>query len=151
VNFDAMVKKTHEELDKAKAIDPNRADSYYNEGILVNEFEVKSAAVGESDKEKIKNKTITAYKKAQSILEQFVSKASGKPEYDGAVKRTNERVQDIKDMIKFFEEPDLAPDPTSQPPPSATEGQPAGAGGAGADPKPAPGGDKPVEKPAEKK
>jgi tetratricopeptide (TPR) repeat protein len=152
VNFDAMVKKTHDELDKAKQIDPNRADSYYNEGILVNEFEVKNAAVGETDKDKIKNKTIAAYKKAQTILEQFVGKASGKPEYDGAVKRTNERIQDIKDMIKFFEEPDLAPEPNTQPPPpSSTEGAPANAGQAGANPKPAPGGDKPVDKPAEKK
>lgn len=148
VNFDAMVKKTHDELDKAKQIDPNRADTYYNEGILVNEFEVKNASIGETDKEKIKNKTIAAYKKAQTILEQFVGKASGKPEYDGAVKRTNERIQDIKDMVKFFEEPDMAPDPTSQPPPAAggADGAPAGAGGAGANPQPKPGGDPPVKK-----
>jgi Tfp pilus assembly protein PilF len=150
VNYDAMVKKTHEELDKAKQIDPNRADTYYNEGILVNEFEVKNASVGETNKDKIKEKTIAAYKRAQSILEQFVSKATGKPEYDGAVKRTNERVQDIKDMIKFFEEPDLAPEPNTGPPPSATDGAPAGAGGAGAHPQPKPGGDKPADVPAKK-
>jgi hypothetical protein len=141
-NFDKQLAATQAELEKAKQIDPNRPDTYYNQGILVQEFEAKSGGD--------KAKTIAGLKKAQGIFQQFVQKAEGKPEYEGAVKRTKERLDDIDKIIKFLEEPDLAPEPSSKPPETKpTEGAPPNAGQAGANPTPAPGGDKPAPVPAD--
>jgi len=83
------------ELDAAKKIDPNRPDAYYNEGILTQEFKAKSGG----DKEKTK----ATLRNAQQIYQQFIDKASGKPEYDGAVKRSKDRIQDITDTLQFLD------------------------------------------------
>lgn len=133
VNFNKLVPAVQAELAKAKQIDANRPDAYYNEGILVQEFEAKAGG----DKMKV----IASYDKAKGIFQQFMDKAQGKPEYDGAVKRTKERVQDMQDIKEFLLIPDAPTTPPS--PPAAvppTEGAPPAAGQAGAAPKPAPGG-----------
>ena len=46
---------------------------------------------------------MAVYKQAKHDLPDFIDKASGKPEYDGAVKKTKERMQDIDDTITFLE------------------------------------------------
>lgn len=94
-DYDQRVAAVQGELDAAKKIDPNRPDAYYNEGILTHEFKAKSGA----DKEKTK----AALRTASQIFQQFIDKASGKPEYDGAVKRAKERIQDINDTIQFLD------------------------------------------------
>ena len=105
-NYDELVNGAQAELDAAKKIDANRPDAYYNEGILTQEFRAKAGGS--------KDQTIAALTKAKGIFQQFIDKASGKPEYDGAVKRSKERMQDIDDTIQFLnlevkEEPKEAP------------------------------------------
>lgn len=101
-DYDQRVAAVQAELDAAKKIDPNRPDAYYNEGILTQEFKAKSGG----DKEKTK----TALRQAASIFQTFLDKASGKPEYDGAVHRVKGdgnkdlgRLGDIDDTIKFLD------------------------------------------------
>jgi tetratricopeptide (TPR) repeat protein len=122
-NYDAQVGAVQAELDSCKKIDASRPDAFYNEGILTQEYKAKSGGT--------KDKTIAALTAAKGIFQSFIDKANGKPEYDGAVKRSKERMQDIDDTIQFLNIPDAAPEP----------GQPAPAGGAapaaGAAPAPA--------------
>ena len=133
VNFDKILPMVQSELAKAKQIDANRPDAYYNEGILVQEYEAKAGGD--------KTKTIAAYDKAKGIFQQFLDKSQGKPEYEGAVKRTKERMQDMEDIKQFLLIPDApTTPPPSTPPAGATEGAPPNAGQAGANPAPAPGG-----------
>ena len=94
-DYDQRVNAVQGELDAAKKIDAARPDAYYNEGILTQEFKAK----GSLDKEKQKG----LLKQSQTIFESFIDKASGKPEYDGAVKRSKERIQDIDDTLKFMD------------------------------------------------
>ena len=51
----------------------------YDAGILTQEFKAKSGGA--------KEKTIASLEEAKKIFQAFLEKASGKPEYDGAVKR----------------------------------------------------------------
>src|SRR5262249_40847212 len=102
-NYDQLVQGSQSELDAAKKIDPNRPDAYYNEGILTQEFKAKAGGD--------KAKTIQMLEQAKGIFQQFLDKASGKPEYDGAVKRVKGdgtpkdqgRLGDIDDTIKFLQ------------------------------------------------
>jgi tetratricopeptide (TPR) repeat protein len=101
-NYDQLVAAAQAELDAAKKIDPNRPDAYYNEGILTQEFKAKAGGD--------KAKTIASLEQAKQIFQQFLEKAAGKPEYDGAVKRVKGdgtpkdggRIQDINDTIQFL-------------------------------------------------
>lgn len=101
-DYDQRVAAVQAELDAAKKIDPSRPDAYYNEGILTMEFKAKAGG----DKEKTK----AALRQAEQIFQQFLEKAAGKPEYDGAVKRVRGdgnkdlgRLGDIKDTIQFLD------------------------------------------------
>jgi hypothetical protein len=98
-DYDQRVSAVQGELDAAKKLDANRPDAFYNEGILTQEFKAK----GSLDKDKQK----ALLRQSQQIFQSFIDKASGKPEYDGAVKRSKERIQDIDDTLKFM---DLAVD-----------------------------------------
>ena len=49
-----------------------------------------------------KNATVAKLKEAKAIFETFIQKAAGKPEYDGAVKRSKERMEDIDGTIAFL-------------------------------------------------
>jgi len=121
-DYDQRVNAVQGELDAAKKIDAARPDAYYNEGILTQEFKAK----GSLDKEKQK----ALLRDSQKIFQSFIDKASGKPEYDGAVKRSKERIQDIDDTLKFME---LGVE-------EQKSAAPAGAAPAGAPPAGAPGG-----------
>jgi tetratricopeptide (TPR) repeat protein len=109
-NYDKQVGAVQSEIDACKKIDPARPDSYFNEGILTQEYKAKGAGA--------KEKTIAVYQQAKQIFETFMDKASGKPEYDGAVKKAKERMQDLDDVVKFLELPG-APD-TPPPAPAAS-------------------------------
>jgi len=93
-NYDAQVNAVQAELDAAKKLDPARPDAFYNEGILTQEYKAKGGGG--------KDKTIGALNQAKGIYSDFVVKATGKSEYDGAVKRAKERMQDIDDTIAFL-------------------------------------------------
>ncbi len=94
-NYDQAVALVQAELDACKKLDANRPDAFYNEGILVQEFKAKSGAG--------KDATKAALRQAKTIFQSFVDKAQGKNEYDGAVKRSKERMQDIDDTIQFLD------------------------------------------------
>jgi tetratricopeptide (TPR) repeat protein len=132
VNYDKQVAAVQAELDAAKKIDAARPDAYYNEGILVQEYKSKGLD---------KDKQVAMLGNAQTILQSFIEKASGKPEYDGAVKRSKERIEDITVMQSFIKEggnADKAPPPpvnTGDGAAPAAGGAPAG--GATTDPAPA--------------
>ena len=146
VNYDTQVAKVQAELDTCKKLDPARPDAYFNEGILTQEYKAKSGG----DKTKI----IATLKAAQGIFRDFITRANGKAEYDGAVKRAQGdgpdycaknpktcdrgRIGDMDDIIQFLEIPDQN---TVTPPttPAATpEPTPAPAAGATGTPAPTP-------------
>src|SRR5208283_3405803 len=111
------------ELDACKKIDGARPDSYFNEGILTQEYKAKNAG-GTSQ-------AVAVYQQAKQIFETFLGKASGKAEYDGAVKKSKERMQDIDDTINFLQaggpsisQPSPGPSPTA-----ASSSSPSGDGG----------------------
>ena len=101
-NYDELLAAVQAELDAAKKIDPSRPDAYYNEGIFTQEFKAKAGGP--------KEKTIATLEDAKKIFQTFLEKASGKPEYDGAVKRVRGdgskkdlgRIGDIDDTIAFL-------------------------------------------------
>ncbi len=126
-NYDKQVAAVQAELEAAKKIDGARPDAFYNEGILVQEYKSKGLD---------KDKTIAAFEQAQTILKSFTEKANGKPEYDGAVKRAKERVEDMDAMKEFIK---AGGSSTAAPPPPVNtgEGPAAPAGGATTDPAPA--------------
>ncbi len=101
-NYDALVASAQSELDAAKKIDANRPDAYYNEGILTQEFKAKAGGD--------KAKTIAALEDAKKTFQEFLQKASGKPEYDATVKlvkgdgtpKNTGRIGDIDDTIAFL-------------------------------------------------
>jgi tetratricopeptide (TPR) repeat protein len=147
-NYDKQVGAVQSEIDACKKLEPARPDSYFNEGILTQEYKAKGAGA--------KEKTIAVYQQARQIFETFMNKASGKPEYEGAIKKAKERMQDMDDVIKFLElpGPDTAPAASGAAPaasgaaaagsPPAASGSaaavaaPAPPGAAGAAPPPAP-------------
>ena len=90
-NYDKQVAAVQAELDACKKIDAARPDAYFNEGILTQEYKAKGA--GGTDK------AIAVYQQAKQVFQTFMEKAAGKREYDGAVKKTKERMQDIDDTI----------------------------------------------------
>ena len=94
-NYDAQVAAVQAELDAAKKVDANRPDAFYNEGILTQEYKAKAGG----DKNKIKEQL----DKAKVIFQTFLDKASGKPEYEGAVKRAKERMEDIEVAKGFLQ------------------------------------------------
>jgi tetratricopeptide (TPR) repeat protein len=107
-NYDKQVAAVQSELDACKKIDKERPDAYFNEGILTQEYKAKGA--GSQDK------TIAVYQQAKQIFQTFLEKSGGKPEYDGAGKKTKERMQDIDDTITFLQ---AGGPPANTPPPAA--------------------------------
>jgi tetratricopeptide (TPR) repeat protein len=95
-NRDEKMPDAEKQLAEAKKLSPNRPETYYNEAILTQEFKAKSA--GDEDK------SISMMKVAIRQYEDFTSKAGGDSAFTDAVKRSNERIKDMRDTIKFLEE-----------------------------------------------
>ncbi len=123
-NADKQVAAVQSELDACKKIDPARPDTYFNEGILTQEYKAKTAGDGAGGMQKV----IATYQDAKQIFQTFQDKAAGKSEYDGAVKKSKERMQDIDDTITFLQ----AGGPSNPAPPSTPAAGPAAGGDAGA-------------------
>jgi tetratricopeptide (TPR) repeat protein len=125
-NYDKQVAAVQAELDACTKIDAARPDAYFNEGILTQEYKAKSAGgSGGTDK------AIGVYQQAKVIFQTFIDKASGKAEYDGAVKKSKERMQDIADTVTFLQ----AGGPSN---PAATPGPASSSGDAATPPGPGP-------------
>jgi tetratricopeptide (TPR) repeat protein len=123
VNYDKQVAAVQAELDACKKIDEARPDVYYNEGILTQEYKAKAGGG--------KDATIAALNAAKGVFQKFVDRAAGKAEYDGAVKRSKERMQDIDDTIQFLNTGVPAePTPAAPAPGAPAPGAPAAPGAA---------------------
>jgi len=120
-NYDKQVSAVQSELDACKKIDPARPDAYFNEGILTQEYKAKSA--GGTDK------AIGVYQQAKLVFQGFMEKAAGKGEYDGAVKKAKERMQDIDDTITFLQAGG-PPTPAPPAPPAGSDSSAAAASSA---------------------
>ncbi len=121
-NKDKLLPGAEKELAEAKKLQPNRAETYYNEAILTQEFKAK----GVPDEKQSIAMMRTAIKQYQD----FIGKASAEAGFADAVKRSKDRIQDLEDTIKFLEEgakvrDEAAKNPPSPPPPPAAEAPPA--------------------------
>jgi len=94
-NYDAPLAEAQKQLAECKKLDGDRAEAYYNEAILTQEYEAKG---GDS------SKTIPALRQAVVKYKEFIAKAKGQPQYAEAVKRSGDRAKDIEDTIRFIEE-----------------------------------------------
>ncbi len=93
-NFDQRVAESQAELEQCKKIAPDRAETYYNEAILTQEYKAKGGGAN----------AVPVLEQAATIFDSFVQKAGGAPEYADAVKRAKDRAQDIRDTVKFIKE-----------------------------------------------
>jgi tetratricopeptide (TPR) repeat protein len=93
-NFDKNVAEAGAELAKAKQIAPDRAETYYNEAILTQEYKAKSG--GKSSESELTN--------AKTLFNEFISKAGGGAEFADAVKRSKDRMSEIDQIIAFNKE-----------------------------------------------
>ena len=118
-NYDKQVAAVQAELDACKKIDAARPDAYFNEGILTQEYKAKGA--GGTDQ------AVAVYQQAKQVFQSFMDKAAGKNEYDGAVKKTKERMEDIDTTITFLQSGGPSTAPPAGPAPSDSS---AGAGAA---------------------
>jgi tetratricopeptide (TPR) repeat protein len=90
-NFDKMVAAAAAELEAAKKIAPDRAETYYNEAILTQEYKAKSGGKGAEP----------ALMQAKGLFGQFIQKAGSSPEFADASKRAKERMDEIDQIIAF--------------------------------------------------
>lgn len=97
-NFDKNVAEAQQHLEECKKLEPDRAETYYNEAILTQEYRAKGS----------QEQAVPMLKKAAEIYRTFMGKASGKDSFAAAVKRAKERTQDIDDTVKFIEEGEAA-------------------------------------------
>jgi len=105
-NFDKYVAEAQSHLDEAKKIAPDRAETYYNEAILTQEFRAK------------RGNPVPTLQKAAEQYRQFIDKAGSDPSFAAAVKRSKDRSTDISDTVKFIQEGEqAAKDAANQPPP----------------------------------
>lgn len=94
-------------LDEAKKVAPDRAETYYNEAILTQEYKAKGQEKG----------AIPMLEKASQLYRQFIDKAGSDPAFADAVKRAKERSVDIDDTVKFIKEGEAAKNAPPPPPP----------------------------------
>jgi tetratricopeptide (TPR) repeat protein len=131
-NFDKLVAEAQQHLDEAKKIAPDRAETYYNEAILTQEFRAK------------RGNPVPTLQKAAEQYKQFIDKAGSDSGFTAAVKRSKDRSQDISDTIKFIQEGEQAAKEAAAnppPPPPPAEGAPPPADSGATDGKGAPAGD----------
>jgi tetratricopeptide (TPR) repeat protein len=125
-NYDKQVAAVQSELDTCKKLDNARPDAYFNEGILTQEYKAK----GSGDT----SKAVAVYGQAKQVFQTFMDKAAGKNEYDGAVKKTKERMQDIDDTVTFLQAGGPSTPAAGGPPAAPAGGAPAGGAPAAAAP-----------------
>jgi tetratricopeptide (TPR) repeat protein len=125
-NYDQQVKAVQSELDTCKKLDGARPDSYFNEGILTQEYKAKNAGGTPQ--------AIAVYQQAKQIFDTFLDKANGKSEYDGAVKKSKERMQDIDDTVNFLQAGGPSTPPSTPSPSTPSGASPSDDAGAAAPP-----------------
>lgn len=94
-NIDNRMAEVREHIGKAVSVDGARPEAYFNEAILIQEYEAKFAA---TDQEKV-----ARYRAAKAVFGTFLEKARNDPAYQDAIRNAEERVIDINEMIRFYE------------------------------------------------
>ncbi len=92
-NREKLLPLAEKHIKKARELEPDRPETYYNEAILVQEFKAKGVEEDESIKQLLA---------AANIYDDFVKRASGEPGFAQAVKRATERAQDARDTAEFI-------------------------------------------------
>ncbi len=95
-NFDKKVAEAAAEIEAAKKAAPERAETYYNDAILTQEYKAKSGGKG-GEGELIN---------AKGLFGQFVQKAGGAAEFADAVKRSKDRIAEIDQIMEFNKQSD---------------------------------------------
>lgn len=131
-NFDKMLPAASSEIDAAKKVAPDRAETYYNDAILTQEYKAKSG----KDQEKHLND-------AKGLFQQFINKAGGSAEYADAVKRSKERMTEIDQIIAFNKQTEAERKASEADLKTKAAEAEAKSGEEGGDAKDAPKGDKP--------
>ena len=93
-NRKALLTKAESHLQKARQLEPDRAEPYYNEAILTQEYKAKGEEA----------QTIPALRKAAELYQEFIGRAGSDEAFAEAVERAKNRTQDIEDTVKFIEE-----------------------------------------------
>jgi hypothetical protein len=89
-NFDKNLKEAEGLLSKAKQLQPNRPETYYNQAILTQEFKARGGSAAEK-----------ALGEAKGLFEEFKSKASGQDQFAAAAKVATERIEEIDQILEF--------------------------------------------------
>jgi tetratricopeptide (TPR) repeat protein len=95
-NYAQNIAEAQKHLDAAKQLEPKRAEAFYNEAILTEEYRAKRAPNEEAH--------IAEFQKAKQMYQSFIDNAGGKSVYSDAVKVSKDRIQDIEDTIMFMQE-----------------------------------------------
>lgn len=90
-NEKANVAEAEKYLQKAKSLEPERPETYYNEAILTQEFKAREGGV----------KAEPTLMQAKSLFEEFTKKAEAKGGFDDTVARAKERMEEIDQIIAF--------------------------------------------------
>jgi Tfp pilus assembly protein PilF len=102
-NAKELVAEAQKELNEAKKLEPKRAEAFYNEAILTEEFRAKRAGEG-LEQIPAYQAQLKVYDEAVAQYEGFVQRASGDSNFKEAVEVSKSRIQDIKDTQEFVRE-----------------------------------------------
>ncbi len=90
----ARVAQALAELHKAKALDPARAEAYFNEAILVQAFQARGEGAA----------VLASLKTARSLFEAFLARAEGDPALARARDHARERMSDIDQIVAAMQD-----------------------------------------------
>ena len=89
---ESLIEDAAKELERARKIAPDRPEAYYNEAILTQEYKARSQGPA----------AVTALRAAQGLFREFTKKAGSAPELADTVKRADERIKEIDEIIQFM-------------------------------------------------
>jgi tetratricopeptide (TPR) repeat protein len=85
-NFRAQIASVEADLERCKALDPERPEAYFDDAILNERFKAAAAPTG---------KATSALERARTLFDTFIAKAGQRPEYAREVRLAKQRVQDL--------------------------------------------------------
>jgi tetratricopeptide (TPR) repeat protein len=82
-NFGAQVESVESDLERAKELDPERPDAYYDDAIFNEHFKAPGVP---------RDRTMSVLRRARSLFGTFLAKAGQRPEYATEVRLAKQRV-----------------------------------------------------------
>lgn len=89
---ESLIEDAGKELEKARKIAPDRPEAYYNEAILTQEYKARNQGAS----------AVPTLRAAQGLYREFTKKAGSAPELADTVKRADERIKEIDEIIQFM-------------------------------------------------